>query len=216
MRVKAAVAADQDQTRAGLHTQYPRPAEELMIGNTNDAWGWPARSLHWVTALLIIAVFAVGLWMTEVPVRSERPYYFAIHASLGMTLLILVAARFAWAMLNAAPATPAGTPAWQVAAARFTHRGLYALTFATALFGWLLGGLRPAGRAASIWACASTRTRVCRKRGRGFSGRGARVDRLRADRRCRDARGSGALPSLRAGRLGVAPDDVWAHLGLKA
>jgi cytochrome b561 len=112
-----------------------------MIANTNDAWGWPARTLHWVTALLIIAVLGLGLWMTEVPVRSARAYYFALHASLGMTLLALVAARLAWAMLNAAPAAPAGTPAWQVAAARFTHGGLYALTLATALLGWLLGGV---------------------------------------------------------------------------
>jgi cytochrome b561 len=116
------------------------PAEDIMIGNTNDAWGWPARSLHWVTALLIIAVFAFGLWMADVPARAERPYYFAIHASLGVTLLVLVAARFAWATLNVAPTAPAGTPAWQVGVARFTHAGLYGLTFATALLGWLLAG----------------------------------------------------------------------------
>jgi cytochrome b561 len=102
--------------------------------------GLACAQLALVTALLIIAVFAFGLWMAEVPARAERPYYFAIHASLGMTLLVLVAMRFAWAMLNVAPAAPAGTPAWQIGAARFTHAGLYGLTFATAILGWLLAG----------------------------------------------------------------------------
>jgi hypothetical protein len=73
MRANAADAPDQDQ-RAVIDTADDcGRAEDFMIGNTNDAWGLPARSLHWVTALLIIAVFAFGLWMAEVPARAERP-----------------------------------------------------------------------------------------------------------------------------------------------
>lgn len=111
-----------------------------MIRNSNEAWGWPARTFHWVIALMIIVVFALGLWMTEVPARSERPFYFGIHGSLGITLLVLLVARYLWSVFNATPDAPPGTPAWQVAAARLSHGALYALTFVAAVLGWLLSG----------------------------------------------------------------------------
>lgn len=112
-----------------------------MIRNTKDSWGWPALALHWAVALLVIATFVLGLWMSEVPARADRPYYFAIHASLGITLLLVLAARIIWALINPPPAAPASTPAWQHAAARLTHLTLYALTFAAAILGWLLAGV---------------------------------------------------------------------------
>lgn len=84
--------------------------------------------------------FALGLWMTDVPARADRPYYFAIHASIGITLLAVLAGRLIWAMLNPLPAAPADTPQWRHAAARLTHVSLYGLTFAVAILGWLLAG----------------------------------------------------------------------------
>lgn len=111
-----------------------------MIRNAKDSWGWPARALHWMVALLAIMTFALGLWMGEVPSRADRPYYIAIHASLGITLLIILTARLVWALANTTPAPPSGTPVWQVRAARITHISLYAVTFIVVLFGWLLVG----------------------------------------------------------------------------
>lgn len=113
-----------------------------MIANTPDAWGWPAIALHWIVALLVIATFGLGLWMGEIPMRADRPYYYAIHASLGITLLAVLVLRVIWALLNPAPAAPAGTSPLQHAAARFTHLALYVLTLATVLVGWLLAGVQ--------------------------------------------------------------------------
>ncbi|MFA5898501.1 MAG: cytochrome b [Hyphomicrobium sp.] len=113
-----------------------------MIKNTQDAYGWPAITLHWIVALLIVGTFGLGLWMGEVPARADRPYYYAIHASLGITLLVILVLRILWALLNRAPAAVAGTPPWQHAAARFTHLALYALTLVTVLFGWFLASLQ--------------------------------------------------------------------------
>ena len=49
-----------------------------MIRNTSESWGWPARILHWLIALMVLGLFAFGLWMVDVAPRRERPYYFAI------------------------------------------------------------------------------------------------------------------------------------------
>jgi cytochrome b561 len=111
-----------------------------MIGNTSESWGWPARAFHWVIALMILALFGFGLWMADVPPRDQQPFYFGIHASIGITLLALMAARFLWWMVNVAPAAPEGTPAWRRTAAKISHRLLYTLTFATAVVGWLMSG----------------------------------------------------------------------------
>jgi cytochrome b561 len=112
-----------------------------MIRNSNDAWGWGAITLHWVVALLVVATFALGLWMGDLP-RPERPYWYGIHASLGITLMVILLARIVWALLNPTPAAVAGTPPWQHRAARFTHLSLYVLTLATVLFGWFLASVK--------------------------------------------------------------------------
>ena len=112
-----------------------------MIRNSSDAWGWPAITLHWVVALLVVATFALGLWMGDLP-RPERPYWYGIHASIGITLMVILLARIAWALLNPTPGAVAGVPPWQQKAARFTHLSLYGLTLATVLFGWLLASVK--------------------------------------------------------------------------
>ena len=111
-----------------------------MIRNTSESWGWPARILHWLIALMVLGLFPFGLWMVDVAPRSERPYYFAMHASLGITLLTLMLVRFIWWVTNVTPAPPEGMPAWQRTAAWISHRLLYFSTFATAIVGWLMSG----------------------------------------------------------------------------
>jgi cytochrome b561 len=112
-----------------------------MIRNSNDAFGWPAITLHWVVALAVIGNFVFGLWMGDLP-RPERQYWYGIHASIGITLLVILLARIVWALLNPVPTPVAGTPPWQHTAARLTHLSLYGLTLATVLFGWFLAGVR--------------------------------------------------------------------------
>lgn len=111
-----------------------------MIGNTSDRWGWPARTLHWVIALMILMQFGLGIWMDEVPPRSERSFYYGIHASIGISILALMVLRLAWRLTNQVPAEPAGMPDWQKLVARLAHWLLYAVTFATVLAGWMLAG----------------------------------------------------------------------------
>jgi cytochrome b561 len=112
-----------------------------MIANSRDSYGWPAIALHWMVAALIFANFGLGLWMGDLP-RPDRPYWYAIHASIGITVLVILAARTVWALLNPVPDPAAGTPAWQHRAARFTHVTLYALTLMTILFGWFMAAVR--------------------------------------------------------------------------
>ncbi len=41
-----------------------------MIGNTDNTWGWPAKLLHWIGAILILLLLGHGWWMTHLAPRG--------------------------------------------------------------------------------------------------------------------------------------------------
>lgn len=111
-----------------------------MLRNTDTNWGSVARAFHWGTGALILGMFAYGLWMSEFPAREDRAYHYAIHASIGISLLALMVARIIWRALNTSPKPPLGSSAWEITAARIGHVGIYVLVFATLVAGWFLAG----------------------------------------------------------------------------
>lgn len=93
--------------------------------------------LHWLIALLIIAAFALGVTMTDIPgLTPTKLKYFSWHKWLGVTVLALVAARLLWRLTHVAPALPSSMPAWQVKVSDLMHGALYVLMFAIPLSGY--------------------------------------------------------------------------------
>jgi cytochrome b561 len=110
-----------------------------MVRNTADTWGWPARALHWIVAVLVLGIFTHGLMLDDFP-REARGYQLWLHAAAGASLFAFGAAGFAWWLINTVPRGPPGTPGWQLSAARIVHWALYVLLFGTLTCGWLLAG----------------------------------------------------------------------------
>ncbi len=96
--------------------------------------------LHWVLGLALIGLFAVGLYMTELPFSPQRLKLYNWHKWAGVTLLALSAFRLVWRLTHRPPALPvaieAAMPGWQKLAHHATHHGLYLLFFAVPLLGW--------------------------------------------------------------------------------
>ncbi|MBN8769461.1 MAG: cytochrome b [Stenotrophomonas nitritireducens] len=118
----------------------------MSLKNTPDRWGSVSKSLHWLIALLILALGIVGLLMGELPKTPKYFWVYTAHKSIGITVLVLVALRLAWRLYAGAPRPVPGTPTWQERIAEATHWLLYALMFAIPLSGWLYdsaSGLRP-------------------------------------------------------------------------
>lgn len=104
--------------------------------NHPDRWGTPSIALHWLTVLLIVAMAVLGLSMTELPNSMTKLRLYALHKSLGLSVLAITALRLGWRLVAGAPAALAGTPRWQLIAARASHTLLYLLLLAMPLSGW--------------------------------------------------------------------------------
>ena len=96
--------------------------------------------LHWVLGLAIVGVFAVGLYMANLPFSPLRLKLFNWHKWAGMSLLGLSVLRLIWRLSHRPPALPTriatAMPTWQHWAHEATHSALYMLFFAVPLIGW--------------------------------------------------------------------------------
>lgn len=95
--------------------------------------------MHWITALVIAAVFATIEIRGYYPRGSEmRDFLTASHKSLGMLVLLLVLIRINLIAGKSAPPIVPAPPAWQNTLARFIHLTLYAAMIAMPILGWLM------------------------------------------------------------------------------
>lgn len=104
--------------------------------NTPTRWGKVSQGLHWLVAALILIQAALGLVMVDMINSPDKIRLYALHKSIGLTILALAALRLAWRLHAGAPAPLPGA-GWQRTAARISHGLLYALLFALPLSGWL-------------------------------------------------------------------------------
>lgn len=105
--------------------------------NTPSRWGGVSQALHWLVVALILLQGVLGLLMVDMPNSPDKIRAYALHKSIGLTILALAALRLPWRLYAGTPLPVAGTPRWQLAAAKVSHALLYALLFAIPLSGWL-------------------------------------------------------------------------------
>ena len=110
----------------------------MTLRNPIDRWGAVSQAFHWLIVILIIVMAYLGLTMVDLPNAPYKVRLYALHKSIGMTLLALVALRLLWRFYAGAPRTLQTMPAWQARIAAFTHGAMYALLFAIPISGWIL------------------------------------------------------------------------------
>ena len=96
--------------------------------------------LHWLLALVIVAMFGVGVYMTDLPFSPLRLKLYNWHKWAGIIILALTVLRLLWRVTHRPPALPRAIsqamPGWQMQAYHATHHLMYALFFAVPLVGW--------------------------------------------------------------------------------
>ncbi|MBR9787387.1 MAG: cytochrome b [Vibrionaceae bacterium] len=95
------------------------------------------RVMHWLSAIFIIGLFAVGLWMVDLSYYSEwyktAPHY---HRSVGILLAIVTLFRIIWKHMSATP-KPEGKP-HEIITANLAHSLMYLLLVTIFVSGYLI------------------------------------------------------------------------------
>lgn len=108
----------------------------MALRSDESRWGTGARFFHWLMALAILGNGIFGLWMTGLAPSLSKINIFALHKSIGLTVLALFLLRLAWRMADRRPPDEP-SPAWQRLAAHVTHGLLYVLIVALPVSGWV-------------------------------------------------------------------------------
>ena len=98
-----------------------------------------ARLLHWITALGILIVAVLGIWIGFFDPKPDAFKYrlYNIHESIGITLLVITLIRLAWRIGHKPPPITPALPAPMALVAHATHYGIYALLIAMPVVGFL-------------------------------------------------------------------------------
>ncbi|MGE1153364.1 cytochrome b [Pseudomonas kitaguniensis] len=96
-----------------------------------------ARLLHWLMALMVIAMLFIGAGMAA-SVSQRHEWLIDLHKPLGIAILALVIVRLIVRFSTRQPPLPADLPLWQVLAAKASHVLLYALMLMLPLLGWAM------------------------------------------------------------------------------
>ena len=108
----------------------------MQIRNSNERYGWPALSMHWLTAGLVVLAWSLGQGMDILPKGDARAAGIVVHISLGLAVLLVVTVRLAWRNISPPPsAVPSRFGRWSEKFASIVHVLLYALLFAVPIVG---------------------------------------------------------------------------------
>ncbi|MEX1826212.1 cytochrome b [Luteibacter sp. CQ10] len=99
-------------------------------------WSTVAKTFHWVMALLIVGNGIFAFWMSDLKPSMQKINMFALHKSIGLTVLALFFLRLLWRLADRRPAEDPA-PRWQRIAAHVVHGLLYVLIVSLPLSGWI-------------------------------------------------------------------------------
>lgn len=105
--------------------------------NKKDTFVLGARVLHWIMAVLVIAMVFIGLGIVT-RIDSMHATLLAWHRPIGVLILLLAVARLVIRRRNLPPALPADLPKIMRKAALGSHIVLYALLFLQPISGWAM------------------------------------------------------------------------------
>src|SRR5579872_5716268 len=108
----------------------------MQVRNTSNRFGIVMILFHWLMAILIIAMLALGLYMIRLPIGALKLKLYGWHKELGVLILMLAALRITWRLANTMPILT--LPWWEILAAKTLHWAFYGFMFAMPISGWLM------------------------------------------------------------------------------
>jgi cytochrome b561 len=101
-----------------------------------------AKALHWLMALLLFGLLALGFYMQDLPLSPQKLQLYSWHKWTGVTVFLLVLFRLAWRATHRPPPLTGHLPKAMRLAAHAGHALLYLLMIAIPLSGWLMSSAK--------------------------------------------------------------------------
>jgi cytochrome b561 len=101
------------------------------------AYTLTARTLHWITATLVLTNLPLGLVIANEWGGPLKDQLYNLHRSIGALVIPVILVRFIYRLGHKPAPLPADMPAIQQLAAHATHWLLYALLIAQPFLGWI-------------------------------------------------------------------------------
>ncbi len=110
-----------------------------MLKNSEQRYGVIAMLFHWLSAVAIVCLFFIGLWMMDVGYEHHW-YDLAVHyhESLGIILAIVIILRWVWRQLNTRPTYVSSLSSLEKRSATIVHHSLYFLCLVIFISGYLM------------------------------------------------------------------------------
>jgi cytochrome b561 len=117
----------------------------LMESNMDQA---PSRytpiaiTLHWLIGLMIVGLFCMGLYMSDLPFSPNKLKLYSWHKWTGITILFLAFLRLIWRITHRPPSLPLNLKKYEKALAHGGHHFLYLLMFMIPFSGWIMSSAK--------------------------------------------------------------------------
>lgn len=120
----------------------------MSLKSSTTRYGSVAIAIHWLTAIIILMLFATGLLAAGQADPDAKLALVRFHVPLGTAVLVLTLLRIVWWWLaDRRPSLPADQPQWQQLTAKAVHIALYLVILLLASSGiatLVLSGALPA------------------------------------------------------------------------
>jgi cytochrome b561/polyisoprenoid-binding protein YceI len=110
--------------------------------NTARHYGSVARTLHWLTALLILTALPLGLYANRLPFDTDaavawKTAVFSLHKTLGVSTFLVAVIRILWALSQPRPLPLHPDRRVETFLANLVHWALYLSLVLVPLTGWV-------------------------------------------------------------------------------
>ena len=97
--------------------------------STQDNWGAVAMFTHWLMAVTVIGLFALGVWMVDL--NLYHAWYYRgpnLHKGIGILLFAFVVLRLLWRWADGRPAPLPSYRPWERNLSHLGHLLIYMLS----------------------------------------------------------------------------------------
>jgi cytochrome b561 len=107
------------------------------MATSDPAYSLTARTLHWITATLVLINLPLGLAIANIGDGPLKDWLYNLHRSIGVLVIPVILLRFIYRLSHRPAPLPANVPPIQQLAAHATHWLLYGLLIIQPFLGWI-------------------------------------------------------------------------------